>query len=58
MKSDTIELRIKKSKTIDKGMTILFYVVGGFILLFLLFLAGAIIFSGLIGFYPKLLSFG
>ncbi|MDW2798951.1 phosphate ABC transporter permease PstA [Clostridium boliviensis] len=58
MKSDTIELRIKKSKSVDKGMTILFYIVGGFILLFLLFLAGAIIISGLMGFYPGLLSFG
>ncbi len=48
---------IKRAKLIDRGMTILFYVVAGFFLLLLVAFAGYVIGNGFRGFTPKLLSF-
>jgi phosphate ABC transporter, permease protein PstA len=48
---------IRKAKTADRIMTGVFYGVGGFFLVFLLFLAGYIILKGLLSYYPGLFSF-
>lgn len=58
MKADIMERRISRAKSADRVMTVVFYLMGGFILLFLLVLAGYIIIKGFLGFYPELLSFG
>ena len=47
-----------RARKCDCFMTGVFYGVGGFFLLLLLFLAGYIIIKGIISFYPALLSFG
>jgi phosphate transport system permease protein len=54
---NAIEKRLQKSKRIDRFMTAVFYGAGGFFLLFLLILAGYIIFNGIKSFYPELLTF-
>lgn len=48
---------VKQAKRNDHIMTGIFYGVGGFFLLLLLFLAGYIIINGLLSYYPGLLSF-
>ena len=48
---------IRKAKAADAFMTGVFYGVGGFFLVFLLFLAGYIIVKGLFSYYPGLFSF-
>jgi phosphate transport system permease protein len=48
---------IRKAKAADAFMTGVFYGVGGFFLVFLLFLAGYIIVKGLLSYYPGLFSF-
>lgn len=51
------QANIRKAKTVDHLMTGVFYGVGGFFLVFLLFLAGYIIVKGLLSYYPGLFSF-
>jgi phosphate transport system permease protein len=48
---------IQKAKREDSFMTALFYGIGGFFLVLLLFLAGYIIIKGLLSYYPGLFSF-
>lgn len=57
MKRNRSDLLIARAKAADRAMTGVFYGVGGFFLLLLLFLAGYIIIKGFAGFYPELLSF-
>lgn len=48
---------IRKAKAADHFMTGIFYGIGGFFLVFLLFLAGYIIIKGILSYYPGLFSF-
>lgn len=49
--------RIVRAKRVDRLMTVLFTAVGGFFLVFILFLAGYIIIDGLMSYFPGILSF-
>ena len=49
--------RISHAKKIDRLMTLLFTAIGGFFLIFILFLAGYIIVGGLMSYFPGVLSF-
>lgn len=49
--------RISRAKKIDRLMTLLFTAIGGFFLVFILFLAGYIIVGGLMSYFPGVLSF-
>jgi len=57
MQDDFKQTNIHRAKMADKAMTGVFYAVGGFFLVFLLFLAGYIIIKGISSYYPGLLSF-
>lgn len=48
---------VNKAKRMDRFMTGVFYSIGGFFLLLLIFLAGYIIIKGLLSYYPGLFSF-
>lgn len=48
---------VNKAKRMDRIMTGVFYSIGGFFLLLLIFLAGYIIIKGLLSYYPGLFSF-
>lgn len=54
---ERMRLRIVRAKRVDRLMTVLFTAVGGFFLVFILFLAGYIIIDGLMSYFPGILSF-
>jgi phosphate transport system permease protein len=56
MNNDRINGTVKRAERADRIMTLLFYLTGGFFLLFLIFLAGYIIIKGFADYYPGILS--